>query len=228
MNERILVVDDAEGILDAVMDLLIAEGFDVQGVSDGKAALAVTDKEPVDLVILDLMLPGLSGTEVCRRLRTASVVPIIMLTARDAQADRVLGLEIGADDYITKPFADVELLARVRSVLRRREFDRAQLPRAREIGGLSISLVEHEVIADGTPVALTPSEYKLLSLLSEKPGCVFTRREIMQHLWQSAYVGDERACDAHVATLRGKIERNRARPERIVTVPSLGYKLVSA
>ena len=128
MNERILVVDDAEGILDAVTDLLVAEGFEVQGVSDGKAALAVTETEPFDLVILDLMLPGLSGTEVCRRLRAVSVVPIIMLTARDAQADRVLGLEIGADDYITKPFADVELLARVRAVLRRREFDRAQGP----------------------------------------------------------------------------------------------------
>jgi two-component system response regulator RegX3 len=227
MNERILVVDDADGILDAVTDLLVAEGFEVQGVSDGTAALAMTETESFDLVILDLMLPGLSGTEVCRRLRAVSVVPIIMLTARDAQADRVLGLEIGADDYITKPFADVELLARVRAILRRREFDSAQGPTARDIGGLSVSLVEHEVIADGTPVALTPSEYKLLSLLAEKPGCVFTRREIMQHLWRSRYVGDERACDAHVSTLRGKVERDRSRPERIITVPGLGYKLVS-
>jgi two-component system response regulator RegX3 len=228
MNERILVVDDAEGIVDAVTDLLVAEGFEVHGLSDGKAALAVTETEPFDLVILDLLLPGLSGTEICRRLRAVSVVPIIMLTARDAPADRVLGLEIGADDYITKPFSDVELLARVRAVLRRREFDRAQGPTARKVGGLTVSLVEHEVIADGTHVALTPSEYKLLSLLSEKPGSVFTRREIMQHLWQSTYVGDERACDAHVSTLRGKVERDRSRPERIVTVPGLGYKLVSA
>jgi two-component system, OmpR family, response regulator RegX3 len=227
MNERILVVDDAAGIVDAVTDLLVAEGFDVQGASDGRAALDATEAEPFDLVILDLTLPELSGTEVCRRLRAASAVPIIMLTARDAQADRVLGLEIGADDYITKPFAEVELLGRVRAILRRRELDRTQGPAAREIGGLRVNLVEHEAIADGKRVALTPSEYKLLSLLAEKPGRVFTRRDILQHLWQSAYVGDERACDAHVSTLRGKIERDRSRPERIVTVPGLGYKLVA-
>jgi two-component system, OmpR family, response regulator RegX3 len=228
MNERILVADDTEAILDAVTDLLAAEGFVVRGVSDGTSALELATTEAYDLVMLDLMLPGLSGTEICRRLRAESVVPIIMLTARASQADRVLGLEIGADDYITKPFSEVELLSRVRAILRRRELDRLGDSTLRRLGGLSIDIARHEVIADGEPVALTPSEHKLLALLAEEPGRVFTRREIMQHLWQSTYVGDERACDAHVSTLRRKIERDPAQPERIVTVPGFGYKLVAS
>ena len=228
MTARILVVDDTEAILDAVTDALAAEGFEVQAVSDGKVALATAQAEPFDLVILDLMLPGLSGTEICRRLRAESPVPIIMLTARDAEADRVLGLEIGADDYVTKPFSEVELLSRVRAILRRRELDRSGEPTARRLGGLSIDIVKHEVAADGRPVSLTPSEYNLLALLAGKPGQVFSRREIMQHLWQSSYVGDERACDAHISTLRGKIERDPRHPERIITVPGFGYKLIEA
>jgi two-component system, OmpR family, response regulator RegX3 len=228
MNERILVVEDTEAILDAVADALAAEGFDVQGASDGRAALELAEAEPFDLVLLDIMLPGLSGTEICRRLRAEGPVPIIMLTARDAEADRVLGLEIGADDYITKPFSEVELLSRVRAILRRRELDRPGDSTRRRLGGLTIDVVEHEVVADGNPVALSPSEYKLLALLADEPGRVFTRREIMQHLWQSDYVGDARACDAHVSTLRRKVERDRMHPERIVTVPGFGYKLVAA
>ena len=228
MNERILVVDDAEAILDAVTDALAAEGFEVRGIADGTQALALARSEPFDLVILDLILPGLSGTEICRRLRVESPVPIIMLTARDSEADRVLGLEIGADDYITKPFSEVELLSRVHAILRRRELDRAADSTMRHLGGLSIDVVQHEVLVDGKPVALSPSEYKLLALLAEEPGRVFTRREIMQHLWQSTYVGDERACDAHVSSLRGKIERDRAHPERVLTVPGFGYKLVAS
>jgi two-component system, OmpR family, response regulator RegX3 len=225
MNERILVADDTEAILDAVTDLLAAEGFVVRGVSDGTSALELATTEAYDLVMLDLMLPGLSGTEICRRLRAESVVPIIMLTARASQADRVLGLEIGADDYITKPFSDVELLGRVRAILRRRELDRPQHSLVRQLLGLSVDLVSHEVLADGQPVALSPSEYKLLALLIEQPGRMFTRREIMQHLWQSTYVGDERACDAHVSTLRRKIERDPVHPERIITIPGFGYRL---
>jgi len=226
MNERILVVEDTEAILDAVTDALAAEGFDVRGESDGRKALQVAEAEPFDLVILDLMLPGLSGTEICRRLRAESAVPIIILTARDSEVDRVLGLEIGADDYVTKPFSEVELLSRVRALLRRRELDRSGDSSMRRLGALSIDLVKHEVLVDGQPVALSPSEYKLLALLAQEPERVFTRREIMQHLWQSTYVGDERACDAHVSTLRRKIERDRMHPERIVTVPGFGYKLV--
>jgi two-component system response regulator RegX3 len=228
MNERILVVDDTEAILEGVTDALSAEGFAVKGAATGEAALEEFGVEAFDLVILDLMLPGLSGMEVCRRIRAESPVPIIMLTARDAEAARVLGLESGADDYITKPFSEVELLSRVRAILRRRELDRMGDSTVRRLGGLSIDVVKHEVQADGNAIALTPSEYKLLGLLSEEPGRVFTRREIMQHLWQSAYVGDQRACDAHVSTLRRKIERDYAHPERIVTVPGFGYKLMSA
>jgi two-component system, OmpR family, response regulator RegX3 len=228
VNERILVVDDAPAILDAVTDALAAEGFDVEGFADGTSALAAAEAGQFDLVILDLMLPGLSGMEICRRLRAESAVPIIMLTARDAEADRVLGLEIGADDYITKPFSEVELLSRVRAILRRRELDRLGDSTLRRLGGLSIDVVKHEVVADGTPVTLTPSEYNVLALLAEQPGRVFSRREIMQRLWQSTYVGDERACDAHVSALRRKIERDHAHPERIVTVPGFGYKLASA
>lgn len=228
MNERILIVDDAEAILDAVTDALVSEGFEAKGVTNGREALEIARTERFDLVILDLILPGLAGTEVCRRLRDESSVPIIMLTARDAEADRVLGLEIGADDYITKPFSEVELLSRVRAILRRRRLDRLGDSTVLRLGGLSVDVVKHEVFADGKPVALSPSEYKLLALLAEEPGRVFTRSEIMQHLWQSTYVGDERACDAHVSTLRRKIERDRLHPERIITVPGFGYKLVSS
>jgi two-component system response regulator RegX3 len=226
MNEHILVVEDTEAILDAVTDALAAEGFQVQGVSDGLAALAAAEAESFDLVLLDLTLPGLSGTEVCRRLRAESVVPIIILTARDSEADRILGLEIGADDYITKPFSEVELLSRVRALLRRRELDRQGTSTVHRLGGLSVDVVKHEVLADGRQVALTPSEYNLLALLVEQPGRVFSRREIMQTLWQSHFVGDERACDAHVSSLRKKIEVDPTHPERIVTVPGFGYKLV--
>jgi two-component system response regulator RegX3 len=228
MRERILVVDDAEAILDAVTDALGADGFDVQAVADGRAALEAAQAQEFDLVILDVMLPGLSGTEICRRLRAASPVPIIMLSARDAEAERVLGLEVGADDYITKPFSELDLRSRVRAILRRRELDRRRDVTVRRLGGLSLDVLKHEVVADGRTIALTRSEYNLLALLAEQPGRVFKRREIMQHLWQSSYVGDERACDAHVSTLRRKLERDPSHPERLITVPSFGYKLVAA
>jgi two-component system response regulator RegX3 len=223
-----LVVDDAEAILDAVTDALGADGFDVQAVADGRAALEAAQAQEFDLVILDVMLPGLSGTEICRRLRAASPVPIIMLSARDAEAERVLGLEVGADDYITKPFSELDLRSRVRAILRRRELDRRRDVTVRRLGGLSLDVLKHEVVADGRTIALTRSEYNLLALLAEQPGRVFKRREIMQHLWQSSYVGDERACDAHVSTLRRKLERDPSHPERLITVPSFGYKLVAA
>jgi two-component system response regulator RegX3 len=172
------------------------------------------------------MLPGVSGVEVCRRLRDESAVPILMLTARDSEVDRVLGLEAGADDYVTKPFSMSELLARVRAILRRRELDTRTTAATRRVGGLDLDLERYEAAIDGEPVRLTQSELKLLALLAREPGRVYSRREIMQHLWESNYVGDERAADLHVSNIRRKIERDPDNPERLVTVRGAGYKLV--
>ena len=224
---RILVAEDEPAILDAVHYALRGEGYDVEGVADGESALRRALDEQFDLLVLDLMLPLLSGTEVCRRLRAESAIPIIMLTARSAETDRVLGLEVGADDYVTKPFSMAELVGRVRAILRRRELDRGDANLAvRHIGGVELDLSRHEVRVDERGVQLTPSEFRVLSLLADAPERVFTRREIMQHLWNSEYVGDQRACDIHVSNLRRKIERDPARPQRLVTVRGVGYKLV--
>jgi two-component system response regulator RegX3 len=172
----------------------------------------------------------MSGTEICRQLRgERRTVPILMLTAKDAELDRVLGLELGADDYVTKPFSTPELLSRVRAILRRRELDRAARAGAVQVlGGLRIDVARHRVEVDGEPARLTPSEFKLLVFLASEPDRVFTRRQIMEHLWETQYVGDERACDTHVSNLRRKIERDPAHPTRVVTVRDFGYKLVSA
>jgi DNA-binding response OmpR family regulator len=228
MNERILVVDDEPAIVDAVAYALRREGFDVETASDGVEALEAARARPYDVLVLDLMLPGLSGMDVCRSLRAESDVPILMLTARDAEVDRVVGLELGADDYVTKPFSLVELVSRVRAILRRRELDRAPAGSAVvRLGGLELDYARHRVRVDGREVTLTPSELSLLSLLAGAPDRVFTRREIMQHLWDSTYVGDERACDIHVSNLRRKIEQDPSQPERLLTVRSVGYKLVA-
>jgi two-component system response regulator RegX3 len=227
MTRRVLVVDDEPALLDAVGYALRSEGFEVATAQDGEAALGVLGNEPFDVVVLDIMLPRLSGIEICRRVRDESDVPIILLSARDAEVDRVLGLESGADDYVTKPFSMAELLSRVRAVLRRRELDlRAGGGTVRRIGRLEIDPVRHTVLVDGESVRLTPSEFKLLALLAGEPERVFSRREIMQHLWDSSYVGDQRACDIHVSNLRRKLERDPAEPEQLVTVRGVGYKLV--
>jgi two-component system, OmpR family, response regulator RegX3 len=224
----VLVVDDDPGVLDVVAFTLRREGFDVDEESDGMRALAAARAREYDIVILDVMLPQMSGTEVCRALRAESDVPIVMLTARDAERDRVLGLELGADDYVTKPFSSAELLSRVRAILRRRELDRANGGSAvRQLGGLYLDLVRHEVTVDGDPVRLTLSEFKVLSLLAERPERIVSRRELMQHLWASDHVGDEHACEVHVSNLRRKIERDPTRPQRLVTVRGMGYKLLS-
>jgi two-component system response regulator RegX3 len=225
----ILVVDDDPGVLDVVAFMLRKEGFDVDEQRDGKAALDAARAHSYDIVILDVMLPELSGTDVCRALRAESDVPILMLTARDAELDRVLGLELGADDYVTKPFSTAELLSRVRAILRRRDLDRATgAATARRLGGLHIDLGRHEVLVDGERVHLTLSEFKVLALLAEQPEAVVSRRELMQHLWASEHVGDEHACEVHISNLRRKIERDPGKPERLVTVRGLGYKLVAA
>jgi DNA-binding response OmpR family regulator len=229
MSQTILLVDDDPGVLDVVAFMLRREGFDVDEERDGTAALERARANPYDIVILDVMLPGASGTDVCRALRAESDVPIVMLTARDAEIDRVLGLELGADDYVTKPFSTAELLSRVRAILRRRELDRATggVTR-RELGGLQIDLSRHEVTVDGDRVHLTLSEFKVLSLLAEQPERVISRRELMQHLWASEHVGDEHACEVHISNLRRKIEKDPTQPERLVTVRGMGYKLVAA
>jgi two-component system response regulator RegX3 len=229
VSYRIAVVDDEAPLRDAIGYALRSDGFDVESFETGEEVLqAVESGDVPDLVLLDLMLPGLSGTEVCRRMRSTSVVPIIVVTARDAEVDRVMGLEAGADDYVTKPFSMVELASRVRANLRRRELDRTARKPTLRVGQLELDLARHVTHVGGEPVRLTPSEFKVLALMADAPDRVFTRREIMQHLWESEYVGDQRACDIHVSNIRKKIEENPAEPVRLLTVRGIGYKLVPA
>jgi two-component system response regulator RegX3 len=229
VTERILVVEDEVAIRDSVVYALEREGFRVEGAADGIAALETFKAAPFDLVLLDLMLPRLPGTEVCRRIRGESAVPIIMLTARDSELDTVLGLEIGADDYMAKPFSMGEVIGRVRAQLRRRELDRNEVGSAsRRVGDLELDLARHVVRVGGSPVHLTPSEFRLLELMTREPERVFSRGQIMRHLWDSDYIGDQRACDTHVSNVRAKIERDPDRPERLVTVRGVGYKLLPA
>jgi two-component system response regulator RegX3 len=229
VSARILIADDEKDLLQTVGYAFGREGFELDAVEDGEAALAAARSGTYDLLILDVMMPKLSGVDVCRTVRGESDVPILMLTAKDAELDRVLGLELGADDYVTKPFSMAELVSRVRALLRRRELDRAiSIAAAQAIGGLRIDFARHRVEVDGEPVRLTPSEFKLLALLASDPERVFTRTQIMEHLWETTYVGDPRACDVHISNLRRKVERDSANPERIVTVREFGYKLVPA
>jgi DNA-binding response OmpR family regulator len=225
-GERILVVDDEPAIVDSLAYALRRDGYHVEAAGDGQAALDTARAQPFDLVVLDVMLPGIQGTEVCRELRSESAVPIILLTARGEELDRVVGLELGADDYVTKPFSMAELLSRVRAILRRRALDRTESPvRVIQLGGLAIDPISHEVRVDDRAVQLTPSEFRLLSILAEEPERALSRADILRRLWQTEYVGDERACDSHIVNLRRKIERDAAHPERIVTVRGVGYKL---
>jgi two-component system, OmpR family, response regulator RegX3 len=229
MSTRILLADDEKDLLQTVGYAFRRDGFEIECVENGEAALAAARSGRYDLLILDVMMPKLSGVDVCRTLRSESDVPILMLTARDAELDRVLGLELGADDYVTKPFSTAELVSRVRALLRRRELDRAASPGAAQtVGGLRIDFARHRVEVDGEPVRLTPSEFKLLAFLAAEPERVFTRGQIMEHLWETTYVGDPRACDVHVSNLRRKIEQDPAHPKRLVTVREFGYKLVPA
>jgi two-component system, OmpR family, response regulator RegX3 len=229
MGRTILVVEDEPTLRETLAEALADDGFHVIAAADGRAALTRFRADRPDLVLLDVMLPELSGIEVCRIIRAESPVPIVMLTARGAEVDRVVGLELGADDYVTKPFSSAELLSRVRAILRRRELDRATgAATVRKLGGLQIDLGRHEVLVDGERVHLTLSEFKVLSLLAEQPEAVVSRRELMQHLWASEHVGDEHACEVHISNLRRKIERDPTQPERLVTVRGSGYKLVAA
>lgn len=216
-----LIAEDEPAIADSVSYALRSEGFEVETVEDGEQALEAARSDGYDVLVLDVMLPGLSGIEVCRRVRAESAVPIVMLTARVAEVDRVLGLESGADDYIMKPFSMPELVSRVRAILRRRALDLAA-PTELRVGALVLDLSRHLATIDGENVALTVSEFRLLTLLARDPERVFSRRELMQHLWDSTYVGDQRAGDTHIANLRRKIGA-----DRLVTVRGVGYKLVA-
>ena len=228
MTARVLLADDDPGILEVVAYALRNEGFDVTPVLSGEAALEEARGSPYDAVLLDVMMPGLSGIDVCRTLRAESNVPIVMLTAKDGELDRVLGLELGADDYVTKPFSMAELVSRIRAILRRRDLDREEAGTAvRDVGAIRLDFRRHQVTVEGEPVRLTLSEFKVLAFLAQDPDRVFTRRQIMQHLWESDHVGDEHACDVHISNLRQKLEPDPRHPERIVTVRGVGYKLVA-
>ncbi len=224
---RILIADDEPSVRDSVGYALAQEGFQVTAAADGdETAAKVGDGIPYDLLILDIMMPGPSGLDICREVRARSAVPIILLTAKDAEVDKVVGLEVGADDYVTKPFSVRELLGRVRAQLRRRELDRAPLAHAVRIeaGPVAIDLVRHVALVRDVPVNLTRSEFQLLRLLAARPGEVFPRRQIMEELWQTEFDGDERACDVHISNLRQKIERDPQNPELVLTVRGVGYK----
>jgi two-component system response regulator RegX3 len=228
---RILIADDEPSVRDSVGYALAQEGFEVTPAVDGDDADAkLSNGVPFDLLILDIMMPGPSGLDICREVRSRSAVPIIILTAKDAEVDKVVGLEVGADDYVTKPFSVRELLGRVRAQLRRRELDRSPVSEATRIEAppVTIDLVRHLVTVRGEQVNLTRSEFQLLRLLAARPGQVFERAQIMEELWQSEFDGDERACDVHISNLRQKIERDAQRPELVLTVRGVGYKFAEA
>jgi DNA-binding response OmpR family regulator len=222
---RILVVDDEPQIVDLLRSYLRRDGFDVDEAGDGEAAIAACARRVPDLVILDLMLPRVDGREVCRRIRETSQTPIIMLTARDEETDKLLGLELGADDYITKPFSPREVVARVRAVLRRGGREAVEMVR---VGDLIIDLRAHEVNLQGRRVDLTPTEFRLLEILAGHPNQVFTRMQLIDRVQGHAFEGYERTVDAHIKNLRGKVEPDPRNPRYILTVYGVGYKFQTA
>ena len=226
---RILVVEDEESLSEAIAFLLSKEGFEVEVAATGPAAIEKFELNGADLILLDLMLPGLSGTEVCRQIRTKSSVPIIMLTAKDSEIDKVVGLELGADDYVTKPYSSRELIARIRAVLRRGDLSDSTT----EVGVLSVGPVRldidrHIITVNGLPVSLPLKEFELLEFLMRNAGRVLTRIQLIDRVWGSDYVGDTKTLDVHIKRLRAKIEKDPANPEFIQTVRGMGYKMERA
>jgi DNA-binding response OmpR family regulator len=227
MASRILVVDDEETLANSLSFALRREGYEVQTAADGQTALRLFAEKPPDLVLLDVMLPVVDGIEVCRRMRAGSGVPIIMLTAKDSEVDTIIGLEMGADDYVTKPFSLRELLARVRAVLRRAEI-RARPPDLLEqliAGDIEIHQNRRQVIVRGQLVELSPKEYQLLRLFVQRRGQALTREFLIQEVWGEDFMGDLKTLDVHIRWLRGKIEENPSEPQRILTVRGVGYLL---
>jgi two-component system response regulator RegX3 len=221
---RILVVEDEESFSDPLSYLLRKEGYEVAVADTGDAGLEEFERSGADLVLLDLMLPGLSGIEVCRRLRATSSVPVIMLTAKDSEIDKVVGLELGADDYVTKPYSSRELVARVRAVLRRRAEPEELVPATVEAGPVRMDVDRHVVTVAGEAVQLPLKEFELLELLLRNAGRVLTRGQLIDRVWGSDYVGDTKTLDVHVKRLRSKIEPDPSAPRHLVTVRGLGYR----
>ncbi|WP_194948711.1 response regulator transcription factor [Actinomyces trachealis] len=229
---RILLVEDEENYREPLAYSLRRDGYDVVEAEDGAHAVeafgvAERSGAPIDLVLLDLMLPRLSGTEVCRRIRTTANVPVIMLTAKDSEVDKIVGLEIGADDYVTKPYSYRELLARVHAVLRRTREEPGQYDTLLRAGRVTMDVERHEVSVDGEPVVMPLREFELLELLLRNPDRVLTRAQIIDRVWGADYVGDTKTLDVHVKRIRAKIEEVPSEPHLLITVRGLGYKLVS-
>ena len=223
MNELVLVVDDEPKIVKIARDYLEQGGFRVQSASDGKLALAIARHDRPDLIVLDLMLPGMDGLDVCRALRRESDVPIIMLTARAEEADRLIGLELGADDYIVKPFSPRELVARVRALLRRAQ-GRVTSPGRIQVGDLEVDLEGHRASRAGQAIKLTPLEFNILIILAQRPGQTFTRAQLLDRLHGVAYGGIDRSIDAHIKNLRRKLGDDPDEPRFILTVYGVGYQ----
>jgi len=221
---RVLVVEDEESFSEALAYMLRKEGYEVAVAATGPAALEEFDRSGADLVLLDLMLPGLPGTEVCRQIRQRSKVPVIMLTAKDGEVDKVVGLELGADDYVTKPFSSRELVARIRAVMRRGAEIDELMPGTLEAGPVRMDVDRHVVTVDGRQVPMPLKEFDLLELLLRNSGRVLTRMQLIDRVWGSDYVGDTKTLDVHVKRLRAKIEPDPANPKFLVTVRGLGYK----
>ena len=222
---RVLVVEDEESYSDALAYMLRKEGYEVAIAADGNTALTEFDRFGPDIVLLDLMLPGIPGTEVCRQIRQTSSVPVIMVSAKDDEVDKVVGLELGADDYVTKPYSARELVARIRAVLRRRGDVEAPADSALEAGPVRMDVDRHVVSVDGQPVALPLKEFDLLELLMRNAGRVLTRGQLIDRVWGADYVGDTKTLDVHVKRIRSKIEPDPGTPKYLLTVRGLGYKL---
>jgi two-component system response regulator RegX3 len=225
----VLIVEDEESFADPLAFLLRKEGFTAAVASTGQQALEEFDRNGADIVLLDLMLPGMSGTDVCKALRQRSAVPVIMVTARDSEIDKVVGLEIGADDYVTKPYSARELIARVRAVLRRggESPDGELLPQVLAAGPVRMDVERHVVTVDGVEIPLPLKEFDLLEYLLRNVGRVLTRGQLIDRVWGADYVGDTKTLDVHVKRLRSKIEPDPASPRHLVTVRGLGYKFES-
>jgi two-component system response regulator RegX3 len=220
---RVLVVEDEESYSDALSYVLRKEGFEVAIAATGPDALEEYDRAGADIVLLDLMLPGLPGTEVCRALRSRSNVPVIIVSAKDAEVDKVVGLELGADDYVTKPYSPRELVARIRAVLRRGQ-DVELLPDTLEAGPVRMDVERHVVTVAGTEIRLPLKEFELLEMLLRNTGRVLTRGQLIDRIWGADYVGDTKTLDVHVKRLRSKLEKDPSNPQHLVTVRGLGYK----